>query len=102
MSNVRPCIANVTIHLAHDADVFVTVEQRVFFLPLAAWSAATEAGLVGLETRIREDDNQAPSVFIGRWDWDVLLCDELRERWRWERLSACHCDEDQLQFEMLC
>lgn len=34
MRNVRPCIANVAVHLAHNTYMLVAVEKRVLFLPV--------------------------------------------------------------------
>lgn len=53
VGNVWSRIADVTIHLAHDADMFVTVEQRVLLLPLRTGSVSAIAGLVCLEAGIR-------------------------------------------------
>jgi hypothetical protein len=94
MSDIRSCVTDVAIHFAHDTDVLVTVQQRVFLLALTARSVATEAGLVGLETGVREDDDQSLGVFVGGWYWDMLFGDELWECWGRERLSSCHHDED--------
>lgn len=32
----------------------------------------------------------------------MLLCDELREGWRWEGLSACHGDGTVSEFDRMC
>jgi hypothetical protein len=88
MSNIRSCVTDVTIHFAHNTDVLVTVQQRVFLLALTAWSVATKAGLVCLEAGIGEDDDQSLRVLVGRWDGDVLFGDELWECWRRKRLSS--------------
>lgn len=50
--NIWSRIANVAIHLAHDADMFVTVQQRVFLLPLRTRSVSAIASLVCLEASI--------------------------------------------------
>ena len=83
-------ITDIATHLAHDADVLITVQQRVLLLALCAGSAiaASEDSLVGLEAGIGEDDDQAFGVLVGRGDGDMLLGDKLREGWRWERLRS--------------
>ena len=88
VSDIRPCVTDVTIHFAHDTDVLVTVQQRVFLLALTAWSVATKAGLVGLEAGIGEDDDQSLRVFVGGWYGDMLFGDELWERRRRKRLGS--------------
>ncbi len=65
MSNVRSGIADVAIHLAHDSDVLIAIEQRILLLALRTWSVTTEASFVGLETRIGEDDDQSSGVLVG-------------------------------------
>jgi len=88
VSDIRSCVTDVTIHFAHDTDVLVTVQQRVFLLALAAWSVAAKAGFVGLEAGIGEDDDQSLAVFVGGWDGDVLFGDELWEGWWRKRLRS--------------
>ena len=83
-------ITDIATHLAHDADVLITVQQRVLLLALCAGSAIStiEDGLVGFETGVGEDDDQALGVFVGGWNGDMLLCDELGKGWRRERLCS--------------
>lgn len=60
MGDVRPRLADVPVHLAHDTDVLVTVEKRVLFFALDTHvTSAGVGGLVCLKTRVRQDDNQA-------------------------------------------
>ena len=85
--------------------MFVAVEQRVFLLAISAWSAISataEDSLVGLETGVGEDDDQSFRVFVGGWNRNVLLGDQLRELWWGEGLRSCHSNEDQLLCEELC
>lgn len=77
MSDVRSCIADVSIHLPHDADMLVAVEQRVLFVLDHATTTAVR-GFVGFETRIGEHDNQPLRVFVTGCDDRVLFGDELR------------------------
>jgi hypothetical protein len=39
MGNIGSRVADIAIHLAHDADMFVTVEQRILLIS-GAWSPA--------------------------------------------------------------
>lgn len=59
MCNVRSCVADISVHLAHDADVFVAVEQGVLGVLFAVWAvpAAGVRCLVGLQARIGQDDD---------------------------------------------
>lgn len=82
-------IRDVAVHLAHDSNVLITVEQRVFVILHAV--AATVRGLVRLETGVGEDDNQALGVLVAGGDGHMLLRDELRECGRWERLCLGAC-----------
>lgn len=97
VGNIRSSITDIAVHLAHDTNVFIGVEQGVFLLSLGTRSVSTIDGLVSLETGIGQDDNQALGVLVGRGNWSMLLCDELWKVWRRERLGSCHCADDQLQ-----
>jgi len=88
VSDIRSCVADIAVHLAHDTNVLVTVQQRVFLLALTARSVATEAGLVGLETGIGENDDQPLRVLVGGRDGNVLLSLEAWESWRRGRLGS--------------
>ena len=55
MSDVWSSIADITVHLSHDANMLITVEQRVLVVFDAI--ASTVRGLVGLKARIGQDDN---------------------------------------------
>jgi hypothetical protein len=74
-------IADVAVHLAHDTDMLVTIEERVLLVTLLTWSAATMGSLVSLETRIGQNYNQSLCVLVRAGDWDMLLSNELWERW---------------------
>ncbi len=81
MCDVGPGIANVPVHLAHDANVLIAVEKRVLFLPLHAHAAgAAVRGLVGFEAGIGEDDNQPLRVLVGGRDGRVLFGHQLGQR----------------------
>jgi hypothetical protein len=86
MGNIRSGIADVAIHLPHDAHMFILFSsQQIYSLLLSLhtefkrlyfssrWPPgliAAVAGLVGLETGIGEDDDQPLRVFIGRTGWE--------------------------------
>lgn len=54
MCNIRSGIANIAVHLAHDANVLVAVQQRVLLVAAGhAWPRwRTVRSLVGFETSI--------------------------------------------------
>lgn len=81
MCYVGSSVADVAVHLAHDADMLVAVKQRVLVILDAV--AAAVGSLVCFEAGIGEDNDQALGVLVGRGDGDCLLGDELRQlRWR--------------------
>lgn len=41
VGNVGPRLADIAVHLAHDANVFITVEKRVFLFALNAHVTST-------------------------------------------------------------
>jgi hypothetical protein len=50
--NIWSGIADVTIHLPHNTNMLIAVEERVFVLSLPTGSVAAIRGLVGFETGI--------------------------------------------------
>lgn len=90
MSDVWACIADITIHFAHDTDVFITVEERVLVL-LHAIASNIMRSLVRLKARIRQNNDQSLRVLVITRDWNVLLGDQLREAGRWQRLRLRSC-----------
>jgi hypothetical protein len=83
MGDIRSSIANVSIHLSHDTNMFVAVEQRILFLSQHTITARSSMGsLVSLEAGIGEHNNQPFGVFVSGWYWCVLFSHQLREsRW---------------------
>ena len=66
MCDVRAGLAYISVHLAHDPNVLVAVEQRVLVLPLYAdTTGATMRSFVGLEARIGEDHDKPLGMFVG-------------------------------------
>ena len=89
MGDIGACVGDVAVHLAHDADVLVAVEERVLVILHAI--TATVCGLVGLEAGVGEDNDQALGVLVVGCDGYMLLRDELWEgRW-WKRLCLGAC-----------
>lgn len=93
MGDVRTGVADISVHLPHDADMLVAVEQRI--LLIAAGTAATAVdGAIGLQTGIGQDDNQTLGVLVVGGNGNMLLGDQLGEfRWRtrlgpWERIVS--------------
>jgi len=81
MCNIRSSLANVTVHLAHDTDVLITVQQRV--LLVATGTAASAGSPVGLQAGIGENNNQTLGVLVMGRDGNVLLSDQLGQfGWR--------------------
>ena len=89
VGDIGACVGDVAVHLAHDSDVLVAVEERVLVILHAI--AATVCGLVGLEAGVGEDDDQALGVLVVGCDGYVLLGDELWEGRRWKRLCLGAC-----------
>lgn len=91
VSNVGASVTDISVHLAHDTNVLIAIEERVFFLSLHAHAARAAVGrLVGLEAGVGEYHDKPLRILVGRWDGHVLLSDELGQCRRRERLGACH------------
>jgi len=88
MGDVGSGIADVTAHLAHNTNVLVTVQQRVFFF-LASRLPAAVGCPVCLEGGIRKDDNQSFRVLVACGDGHVLLGNKPWELGRRKRLGSC-------------
>ena len=74
MCDIWSCITDVTVHLAHDTDVLVTVQQAV----LVIFHAIAPVGsFVCLQAGVRQDYDETLAVFVGGWDGMCLLGDEL-------------------------
>lgn len=86
MGDVGTSITNVPIHLAHDTDVLIAVEQRVLVLTIAA--GASVRSLVRLKAGIGQDDDQTLRVLVCGRDGSALLSNQLRKRGGRERLCA--------------
>lgn len=76
MGDVRTSIANVPVHLAHNANVLITVKQRILVLAVAA--GASMRRLVRLKTGIGQDNNQTLRVLVCGRNGCALLSDQLR------------------------
>lgn len=88
--DIWPGVTDVPVHLPHDANMFIAVEERIFFFALDAIAASTSMGcLVSLETCVRKHNDQSLAVLVGGSDRYVLFRNELRKRGGRERLRAC-------------
>lgn len=87
VGDIGASFADITIHLAHDADVLIAVQQRELLVLGAA--AATGDGLVGFQTGIGEHHNQALGVLVMGRNSHMLLGDQLGELGRRTRLGPC-------------
>lgn len=76
MGNVWARVANVPIHLAHDAYMLVTVKKRVL-LVLDSSTPASMGCFICLQACIRQYNYQALRVLIVGRDRNVLLCNQL-------------------------
>lgn len=95
VGDVGTSVTDIPVHLAHDTNVLVTVQERVLLVPVgsahAVGGSSLRCGAVGLQARIGKHDNQSPCVLVGRSDWVVLLGNELGEGGGRKRLGSCHC-----------
>lgn len=67
-------VADISIHLSHDANMLVAVEEGVLLLALNTHAAGPTVGsLVRLEAGMRENDNQPLGVLVGGCDGKMLL-----------------------------
>ena len=77
MSNVGSRFADIPIHLPHDGNMFVTVQQGIFFI--SAIPSLTPSPCVGhfvrLEGGIGQHDNEPLSILVTDWDRDMLFGD---------------------------
>lgn len=85
MRDIRTSITDIAVHLSHDANVLVAVEQRV----LVVLDTVTPGmhGFVGLEASIGQDDDETLAVLVITGNRNMLFSDQLREAWWWQRLS---------------
>jgi len=64
MRDIWSSITDIAVHLPHDTDVFVTVEQRVLLIFQRATSPTMRCS-VGLQASIGQNHYQALGIFIG-------------------------------------
>ena len=94
MCNIRPRLADVAPHPAHDANVLVAVEQGVLLIPGHGADPTrtrggpnrrvmVSAGPESLEAALREDDDEALGALVRRRYGHMLGGDQLgQHRWR--------------------
>lgn len=80
MCDVWSCVANVPVHLPHDSNMLVTVEEGVLFVFDRA-ATTIMRGFVRFETCIGEDHDQSLRVFVGGCYGCVLFGHELWKFW---------------------
>lgn len=81
MGDVGSGFTDVPAHLAHDTNMLIAVQQRVFFFLATGLAAAVDCP-VGFETGIRQDYNQSLRVLVARCNGHVLLGNKSGElRW---------------------
>lgn len=79
MCDIWASITDVAVHLPHDTNVLVAVEQRVLVVALHSHAATTAMRrLIRLETGIGKDYDQSLRVLVAGWDRELLLGDQLR------------------------
>ena len=88
MRDIRPRFTDISVHLPHDTNVLVAVEQRVLVLTTIPGSS-TMRGTVGFQAGVGEDHDQTLGVFVVGCDRDVLLSNELGELGRRTGLGPC-------------
>jgi hypothetical protein len=76
VGDIRARLADVPVHLPHDPDVFIAVEERIL---LFTSTAAAMRRTVRFQASVRQYDDEAFSALIIGGDWDVLFGDELGE-----------------------
>jgi hypothetical protein len=76
VENVGTGFTNVASHLLQDSDVVVRVQQRV----LLGTVGSSGRHLVGLETRLGEDNDETLGVMVVGGDGSCLLSNESGER----------------------
>lgn len=88
MSNVRSGVTDVATHLAHDANVFIAVQQRVLVL-LAAGLGPAVGCAVGFQAGVGQDHNQSLGIFITGCNGHMLFGHQARQFGRGEGLCSC-------------
>jgi hypothetical protein len=86
VGDIRASFTDITVHLAHDTNVLIAVQQRELLI-LGSTTAAGDR-LVGLQTGIGENHNQALGILVMGWDRHVLFGNKLRKLWRRARLGS--------------
>lgn len=87
MGNVGASIADVPVHLPHDANMLVAVEERVLVFAKSSGAVGPAVRrLVSLETGIGQDNNESLRVLVGGRNGGMLFRHELWQRRGRERL----------------
>ena len=89
MRDVWPGITNISVHLAHDANVLIAIQQGILVVSLDRRATGIGVGcFIGLETGVGEDDNEPLGMLIARRDGNMLLGYQLRQGGRREGLCS--------------
>lgn len=88
MGDVGTGLADVTSHLAHDADVIVAVQQIELVLATTGTAADAMRGLVGLKGGGAQNDDEALRVLVAARDGLMLFGHQLGEVRRRKRLRS--------------
>jgi hypothetical protein len=71
--DVRARVADVPVHLAHDADMLVAVEKRILLLSGKAVAAIAAYSFVCLKTRVAKHDNETFRAMVTLRDRQTLF-----------------------------
>ena len=82
MCDVWPRVTDVSVHLAHDPNMFVAVQEGVLFVSHIAHAAAIRCSIC-FQARVGEYHYKSLSVFIVRRYGDVLFGNQLWKLWWW-------------------
>ena len=76
---IRARFADVSAHLAHDTNMFIAVEERVFLFFRALLSTVSSS--ISFEASVREDHNEPLCALVCGWYGNMLLGDQAWKYW---------------------
>lgn len=88
MSDIWASVTDVSIHFAHNSNMLITVQQRVFPFVSHMTCPARVGSFVCFEACIREDNNQSLGVLVGGRYRDMLLSVKFWKLWGRTRLAV--------------
>lgn len=91
MGDIGSSFADVPVHLPHDRDMLIAIEERMFVVSgISGLAPPTRAGnFVGLEGGIGQDNDQPLCVLVASRYRHMLFSYHLRKFWWRARLSSC-------------